>query len=48
MLAGNVALDTNGFETLDFGGGREMFGEPGGCILGSEKEWMGDKDRLHW
>ncbi|MFT4855591.1 MAG: catalase-peroxidase [Algoriphagus sp.] len=46
ILAGNVALETMGFKTFGFGGGREDVWQPEEDIYwGSEKEWMGDKDR---
>jgi catalase-peroxidase len=46
ILAGNVALETMGFKTFGFGGGREDVWQPEEDVYwGSEKEWMGDKDR---
>jgi catalase-peroxidase len=42
ILVGNVALDTMGFKTFGFGGGREDIWEPEEDIYwGSEKEWLG-------
>jgi catalase-peroxidase len=44
ILAGNVALETMGFKTFGFGGGREDIWEPEQDIYwGSESEWLGDK-----
>ena len=44
ILAGNVALETMGFQTFGFGGGREDVWEPEEDIYwGSEAEWLGDK-----
>ena len=42
ILVGNVALETMGFKTFGFGGGREDIWEPEADIYwGSEKEWLG-------
>ena len=42
ILVGNVALDSMGFKTFGFGGGREDIWEPEDDIYwGSEKEWLG-------
>ncbi len=44
ILTGNVALETMGFETFGFAGGREDVWEPEEDIYwGSETEWLGDK-----
>lgn len=46
ILAGNVALETMGFKTFGFAGGREDVWEPEEDIYwGSEGEWLGDQDR---
>jgi catalase-peroxidase len=42
ILAGNVALETMGFKTFGFGGGREDVWEPDQDVYwGAEKTWLG-------
>ena len=44
ILAGNCALESMGFKTFGFGGGREEVWEPKEDIYwGAESEWLGDK-----
>lgn len=44
ILAGNVALESMGFKTFGFGGGRADIWEPEEDIYwGPEAEWLGDK-----
>jgi len=44
ILAGNVALESMGFKTLGFGGGREDVWEPGEDIYwGPEGKWLADE-----
>ncbi len=44
ILAGNCALESMGFKTFGFGGGREDVWEPAEDIYwGAEKEWLGDE-----
>jgi len=47
ILAGNVALESMGFKTFGFAGGREDIWEPEEDIYwGAETEWLGD-ERYH-
>jgi catalase-peroxidase len=44
ILSGNVALESMGFKTFGFGGGREDIWEPEKDVYwGSEDKWLGDK-----
>jgi catalase-peroxidase len=43
ILAGNVALDSMGFKTFGFAGGRADVWEPEDIYWGNETEWLGDK-----
>ena len=43
ILAGNVALDSMGFKTFGFAGGRADVWEPEEIYWGPEAQWLGDK-----
>ncbi len=43
ILAGNVALDSMGFKTFGFAGGREDVWEPEELYWGPEGTWLGDE-----
>lgn len=43
ILTGNVALESMGFETFGFGGGREDVFEPTDINWGPEVEWLADQ-----
>ncbi len=46
ILAGNVALESMGFETFGFGGGRADVWQPAEDVYwGAEKTWLGNEER---
>ncbi len=47
ILTGNVALETMGFKTFGFGGGREDIWEPLQINWGAETEWVATSDKAN-
>jgi len=45
ILAGNVALESMGFKTFGFGGGRHDIWEPEDIYWGAETTWLGSEKR---
>ncbi|WP_283610651.1 catalase/peroxidase HPI, partial [Mycolicibacterium poriferae] len=45
VFAGNVSLESAGFQTFGFGFGRPDFWEPEEVIFGEEEEWLGTDKR---
>jgi len=43
IFAGNCALESMGFKTFGFAGGREDVWEPDGVYWGAERTWLGDE-----
>ena len=43
IFAGNCALESMGFKTYGFGGGREDVWEPDDMYWGTERTWLGDE-----